>query len=155
VPFLVGLLLAPVAALVGTLVLVLFTLGAGAVSRAMIPILLMAGLIEGSVHAAPVTMLALPATYAILRRRVALKVWRLALAGGVAGILAIPLFAAVLAIIGGEIEMGLSKNLAFQDLAAITALSAFSGAVAGACFGYLTRWLRPEPWRGVQTSPSS
>ena len=147
-PFLVGLLLTPVAALAGTLILVLYALGGGSsLIMAMLPILLTAGLIEGSVHAAPVTMLALPVTYAILRRRSALKVWRLALAGGVAGILSILLFAVVLAIVGGD-------QTAAQDLATITALSSFGGAVAGACFGYVTRWLRPDAWRGLQARPN-
>jgi hypothetical protein len=148
-PFLVGLLLTPVAALAGTLVLVFYLLGSGtSAAMAMAPILLMAGLIEGSLHAAPVTMLALPVTYAVLRRRSALKVWRLVLAGLLAGIASILLFAVVLASLGsGPIETGLSKDLTFADLAAITALSSFAGAVAGACFACLMRWLRPEPWR--------
>lgn len=142
-PFLVGVLLTPVAALAGTLVLVLYLLGSGtSLAMAAAPILLVAGLIEGSFHAAPVAMLALPLTYAVLRRRSALTVWRLVLAGGLAGIVVIPLFAAVLAVAGEENGTGLSK-----DLAVITALGGFTGAVAGACFAYLTRWLRPAPWR--------
>jgi hypothetical protein len=152
-PFLVGVLVAPVAALVGALTLsVALGLGGrgGSFAMAMVLMLLLAGFIDGLLHAAPVTMLALPVTYAVLRRYAALKVWRLALAGGIASILSTLLVAGLLAIVGGE---PLFQRVAFQDLVAITALGSFAGAVAGACFGYVMRWLRPEPWRGPQASP--
>jgi hypothetical protein len=146
--FLVGLLLTPVMALAGTLtVAAIVVLGGGSLAMAMAPILLIAGMIEGSLHAAPVTMLALPATYAVLRRYAALKVWRLALAGGVAGIALILLVAVVLAIVVGRFET------AFEDLVTITAVGGFSGVVAGACFAWAMRWLRPDPWRGAQARP--
>jgi hypothetical protein len=155
-PFLVGLLLTPVAALIGTLTVVaLMVLAGGRPTIRMMPTLLLAGLPDGSLHAAPVTLLALPATYAVLKRRKALKVWRLVLAGGVAGIVSILLFTVGLeSVRTGRIETGFFEGLAFQGLAAMAALGGFAGAVTGACFAYLMRWLRPEAWRGSEASPS-
>lgn len=120
----VGLLLTPVAALIGTLtVVVLIVLVGGRPGIGMMPTLLMIGLLDGSFHAAPVTMLALPVTYAVLKRRSALKVWRLALAGGVAGIVSILLFTVVLeSARTGQIETDFFKGLAFQGLAAMAAV---------------------------------
>jgi hypothetical protein len=155
VPFLVGLLLTPVAALIGTLTVVAFiVLVGGRPDIGMMPTLLMVGLLDGSLHAAPVTMLALPVTYAILKRRSALKIWRLALAGGGAGIASILLFTVVLeSARTGQIETGFFTGLAFQALAAMTAVGSFAGAVMGTCFACVMRWLRPEPWRAPQISP--
>jgi hypothetical protein len=153
-PFLVGLLLTPVSALAGTLtVSAIVVLGGGSLAVATAPILLIAGLIEGLLHAVPVTLLALPVTFAVLRHYAALTVWRLVLAGFVAGILSILLSAAVLAVAGGDLgDSGLLGSLAVQDLAAITAAGSVAGAAAGACFAHLTRWLRPQSWRAPPIS---
>lgn len=155
-PFLIGLLLTPVAALIGTLTVVaLIILVGGRPDIGMMPTLLMVGLLDGSLHAAPVTMLALPVTHAVLKRWSALKIWRLALAGGVAGIVSILLFTVVLeSARTGQIETGFFTGLAFQGLAAMAALGAFAGATVGACFACVMRWLRPEPWRAPLTSPN-
>ena len=119
----------------------------------MMPTLLVVGLIDGSLHAAPVTMLALPASYAVLRRRSALKVWRLALVGGVAGDRVDP---AVhrrprkrIAAAGSTGFFTASPSRAWRRW---RRLGSFAGAVAGACFACLTRWLRPAAWS--QASPN-
>lgn len=143
--FLVGLLLTPVAALAGTLVIVVIGTIGGAPSM---PLLIMIGLGAGSLLAAPVTVLALPATYALLRRRSSLRVWRLALAGGAAGIVSVLLFEG--ARHGGVVDADVVKGAA-----TVAALGCLAGTLAGACFGYVTRWLRPDAWRGAQASPSA
>jgi hypothetical protein len=67
-PFLVGLLLTPIAALIGTLPFFMMSVGKGMV----FPVLVI-GLGLGSVFAAPVTSLAFPLTYMVCRNHQQLK----------------------------------------------------------------------------------
>jgi len=143
-PVLVGLLLTPIGAWIGTTLF--FT------SMTMITFrqplsghewlgAVYIGTIVGSAFGSPVTLVVLPASYAVLRRKKKLTLGRLATMGAAAGFISVII---VMSFLGPQ-------NL-FADLGAaaltlgIAADGAATGAICGYLFGRITRGLRPETW---------
>jgi hypothetical protein len=140
--FVVGLLLIPVGALIGTLLVALLTLFSadGPPPPGAFAVLFRIGLSFGAVFAAPVCAAVLPISYALLRRRSALTMRRLALIGGVAGIPPIWAFALIEARRTGDL------HAADGGAWALSAVAAFAGLAVGAAFAYVMRRLRPADW---------
>jgi hypothetical protein len=149
--FFVGLLLIPVGALFGTLVVALLTLfsAGGPPPPGAFAVLLRIGLGFGAVFATPVCALVLPISYAVLRRRGVLTVRQLALIGGVAGILPIWAFALVEARRTGDL------HVADGGVWALSAVAAIAGLAVGAAFAYVMRGLRPGDWARVPLGTSA
>jgi membrane associated rhomboid family serine protease len=144
-PLLIGLLLMPAGAWIGT---VLFFTAMSAITFRL-PLggnewlgALYIGTIVGSAFSSPVTVVALPAVYAALRRRQKLALRPLMITGAVAGFVAV---AIVMCLFWGP------QNL-FADLGAtaltlgIAADGAVTGAICGYLFGRITRRLEPDRW---------
>jgi len=145
-PFLIGLLLTPVGAWIGTVlffsVMTVFSFREALGPREWGGALLI-GTIMGSLFASPVTLLVLPATYAALRRRNTLTLGRLAIAGAVSGLAAVLI---VMSLFWGPQK--LYADLGASALAAgLAADGAVTGAICGALLALITRRSRTGTWR--------
>lgn len=149
-PVLIGLVLAPLGAIAGVTLFLLgfvgFGLiehGRGAASDPMLVGVIFYGMILGSVFAAPVTVIALPAAYAVLRHRSVPTVAKLTLAGAMLGFASVWIVTLLYWKPVNVLESLLSMGF--------TLLIAADGAAAGALCGYLLgramRSLRPQEWR--------
>jgi hypothetical protein len=143
-PFLIGLLLTPVGAAIGTLLTIAFL-------NALSPHPLLAGelvggivfgLIPGLFLAAPVTIIALPISCIVLERRAALGVARLALAGAILGFIVVM---AVLLTIWWRDAVDKSDREFWLLTVAIAANGGLAGAACGALLAAILRRLgRPQ-----------
>jgi hypothetical protein len=96
----------------------------------------------GLAFAAPLTLVALPAAYVLLRRRAALTAGRIVAAGVAAAVVLMAGFILVNVLTGARGEVILSlKTLNFSLVAAIT------GLAAGLAFARIMRWQRPADWQ--------
>ena len=153
-----SLLLAPLGAMVGTALFLAVFVGTGFLLHGggafRDPILLATtfyGLILGSVFGAPVTVIALPATYAVLCRRSVPSVARLTIAGALFGFVSVWIVTIVFwkpANVFGELQA-----VAFTLV--IAADGAASGAVCGNLLGRAMRSLNPEAWRRPLAVPQA
>jgi hypothetical protein len=131
VPVIVGLALTPVAALIGTLPLLVLYLGAGG---SIVLAVLAIGVGLGSVFALPVTSVVLPLTFAICRR---------------ANLLYGPLFVVVGFAAGALSPWAIYRamHVIQRDVAAFSALGAFAGAATAGLYVQILRKRRPsDPW---------
>jgi hypothetical protein len=95
----------------------------------------------GVAFAAPVTLVALPAAYVLLRRRAALTATRIVAVGVIAAVVLMLGFVLVNVVNGGHGDRILSlKTLNFSLVAA------FTGLAAGLAFARIMRWRRPADW---------
>jgi hypothetical protein len=150
-PLLIGLLLVPAGAWIGT---VLFFTALGAITL-RVPLgghewlgAAYIGTIVGSAFSSPVTVVVLPAAYAVLRRKRELALRPLMIIGAMAGFVSV---AIVMSLFWGP-------RYLFADLGAATLTlgvgtdGALTGAICGYLFGQITRGLRPDLW---STAPAT
>lgn len=140
--FLFGLLLAPIGAAIGSAILITFILVLTSsfpvpLSEWLRMVLFAAGI--GMTAALPTTVLALPATYLVIRRHSAATATKLAAAGALAGFL-----------ISGGIVLGyfglekVDDPVLWGIVGGIGADGAFAGAVCGATLGWMMRRWQPQ-----------
>ena len=144
-PLLIGLLLTPAGAWIGT-VLFFTALGAGTLR---VPLnghewlgAAYIGTIVGSAFGSPVTVVALPAAYAVLRRKRKLALRPLVITGAAAGFGAV---AIVMCLFWGPQNLFADRGSTALTFG-VAADGAVTGAICGYLFGRITRRLRPEPW---------
>jgi hypothetical protein len=144
-PVLVGLLLTPAGAWIGT---VLFFTGMMVITFRQ-PLggnewlgAAYIGTIAGSAFGSPVTLVVLPASYAVLRRKQKLTLGRLAAVGAMSGFISVVI---VMSCFWGPQQLVLDGG-AVALLGGVAADGAATGAICGYLFGRITRGLRPEPW---------
>jgi hypothetical protein len=150
---LLGVLLAPVGALIGAaiffFVLHVFQHPSSVAFWEWVPGVLLFGTGLGMIAALPTTALVLPIAYA-LRERAEATPKRLAKVGAVAGFL----------ISGGimlaffSLRQDKSDPLLWLFIVGIALDGAIAGGLCGATLGAILRWLRPEPRPGPHASPS-
>jgi hypothetical protein len=151
-PILIGLVLAPLGAIVGIALFLLgfvglglFVHGKSAATDPMLVGVMFYGMLLGSVFAAPVTVIALPAAYAVLRRRSVPTVAKLTLAGALLGFSSVWI---VTLLYWKPVNVLVSlQSVGFTLL--IAADGAAAGAVCGNLLGRAMRSLRPQDWHGL------
>jgi hypothetical protein len=138
----VGLLLVPIGAAIGTSIVgtLMMLGGSGPDPLGDLRFLAFFGMSFGSLFAAPVTAGIIPAAYAVLRRRAALRTIRLGMIGLVAGML--PIWAFAIA------EWPRTGNLHITDggLPFLSAVAAVAGLACALIFALVMRRLRPNDW---------
>lgn len=107
------------------------------------------GLILGSVFGAPVTVIALPATYAVLRRRSVPTLARLTIAGALFGFVSVWI---VTLLFWKPVNVFATWQAVGFTLA-VAADGAAAGAVCGNLLARAMRSLQPQAWQEAQTSP--
>jgi hypothetical protein len=148
-PVLIGLLLAPLGAMVGTALFVagfvglgLLLYGGGSSSGQMLFGMSFYGLILGLVFGAPVTVIALPVTYAVLRRRSVPTVARLTVAGALFGFVSVWIVTLLF-----WKPVNVFDNLQTVGFTlAVAADGAAAGAVCGNLLARVMRALQPQAW---------
>jgi hypothetical protein len=155
-PVLIGLLLAPLGAMVGTaLFLAVFAglgwllHGGGAFRDPVLFAMTFYGLILGSVFGAPVTVIALPATYAVLRRRSVPTLARLTVAGALFGFVSVWI---VTLLFWKPVNVFATWQAVGFTLA-VAADGAAAGAVCGNLLARAMRSLQPQAWQEAYASP--
>jgi hypothetical protein len=142
---LIGLVLTPVGALIGTVLFfsaIVIRSGTLTFDTGHIPIVgvVIMGLLMGLMFVAPVTLIVLPVIYRILRRRFALSVARLTIGGALFGFVSILIL--VLFLWGRDDSTG---DWRFSTLAlGLSADGAIAGTACAFLFGRIMRRLRPR-----------
>jgi hypothetical protein len=155
-PVLIGLLLAPLGAMVGTALFLAVFVGTGFLLHGggafRDPILLATtfyGLILGSVFGAPVTVIALPATYAVLHRRSVPTLARLTIAGALFGFVSVW----IVTLLFWKPVNVFANWQAVGFTLAVAADGAAAGAVCGNLLARAMRSLQPQAWQEAHASP--
>jgi hypothetical protein len=155
-PVLIGLLLAPLGAMVGTaLFLAAFVglnwllHGSGSAFGQILFGISLYGLILGSVFGTPVTVIALPATYAVLRRRSVPTLARLTSAGALFGFVSVW----IVTLLFWKPVNVFANWQAVGFTLAVAADGAVAGAVCGNLLARAMRSLQPQAWQGAPASP--
>jgi hypothetical protein len=152
-PVLVGLLLTPVGAWIGTalfftgMMVIAFRQALG--GHEWLGALYI-GTFVGSAFGSPVTLVVLPITYAVLRRKRKLTLGRLAAVGAISGFIAVVF---VMSCFWGPQNLFADRGAAALTLG-IAADGAATGTICGYLFGRITRALRSEPWDIAPATPA-
>ena len=107
------------------------------------------GLILGAVFGAPVTMIALPATYAVLRRRSVPTLARLTIAGALFGFVSVW----IVTLLFWKPVNVFANWQAVAFTLAVAADGAAAGAVCGNLLARAMRSLQPQAWQEAYASP--
>jgi membrane associated rhomboid family serine protease len=152
-PLLIGLLLTPIGAWIGT---ILFFTGMMAITFRQ-PLgghewlgAIYIGTIVGSAFGAPVTVVALPAAYAVLRRKQKLALRPLMITGAMAGFISV---AIVMSLFWGPQNLFADGGATALTLG-IAADGAVTGAICGYLLGWITRSLTPDRWHAPAPPPA-
>ena len=151
-PFVIGILLTPVGALIGTALfysIFALALDAGPPNVRESAAIGFVGLVMGTMFATPVTAFVLPVSYLVLRRQSRVSVRRLTAYGAAFG------FASVMILVISILWRDDGKiDSTFWGIAVLLAADgAVAGAMCGALLAHIMRRLRPADWPIAQPSP--
>ena len=152
VALLVGLLLTPVGAVIGSALLFgvgrMFADHPAGLSEFIG--MTFYGTIPGLVLAAPVSVIVLPIIYGMMRWRSALNLRHLTLAGAACGLLSV----AVATVWIGWISSTGTDRFYWTFMLGVAADGAFVAGVCANCFGRIMRAFRPQAWPSAAVTPT-
>jgi hypothetical protein len=151
---LVGLLLAPVGAIIGSVIFfaVIFSfVSKGPVSFDEFIGMTIYGTIPGIAFAAPVTALVLPAIFGMMRRRSVVSLKGLTIGASAFGVVLV-LVASIWIWWNGD---GKADAAFWLMMLGLAAEAAFVAALCACLFGRIMRFLQPEAWSMRSTEPSA